>query len=183
MIVVEGLDNTGKTTLVNRILDEFPELEYRESIGNKHDLEVIQDQAHDEAFFWNKLKYTVGDRSRLISEFIYNPILKGRQYAFPFHSWLEMMGSFVQGLNLVVVCYRSRLQIVSSFDEREQLKGVRQHLTEIDDQYSRLPTLLRFINVAGEGQTYAMAWSFEKDPDVVVFNAVRRYLDQVKEVG
>lgn len=180
MIVVEGLDNTGKTTLVSKVLEEFPELIYRPSIGNKHDLNVIQEQAHDEAFFWDKLKYTIADRSRLISEFIYNPVLQGRALAFTFHSFLEMFGSFLQQENLVILCHRNRLQLGSTFDEREQLSGVRQHLGDLDNQYSALYHTIHFLTIAAEGHTEVMKWSFEQHSDTIVYNAVRRYIDRVK---
>lgn len=182
MIVVEGLDNTGKTTLVSKILEEFPELVYRPSIGNKHDVTQIIDQAHDEAFAWSKLKHTVADRSRLISEYIYNPILKKRPLAFSFHGFLEMFGSFLQQDNLVVLCHRNRLQIEGTFNEREQLGGVRQHLTDLDNQYSALYHTIHFLTIAGQGHTAVMKWSFEQHSDTIVFNAVRRYLERVKEV-
>jgi len=182
VIIVEGLDNTGKTTLVSKIIREFPQLVYRPSIGNKHDLELIREAAMAEAFEWDRLRYTVGDRSRLMSEFIYNPILQTRGLAYPLHHFLEMLGSFVQENNLVIICYRNRLAIENSFSEREQLKGVRQHLPELSHQYDRLGTMLEFLNVAAEGKTKVMNWSFDKHSEVVVYNEIRRYLHLVKEV-
>lgn len=180
MIVVEGLDNTGKTTLVSKILEEFPELVYRPSIGNKHDLNQIRDQAATEAFDWSTMKWTVADRSRLISEYVYNPILKGRPLAYPFHTFLEMFGTFVQQTNLVILCHRNRLHLEGTFDEREQLGGVRQHLTDLDNQYSRIYNVIQFLSIAGDGDTEVLKWSFEQHSETTVFNAVNRYIDRVK---
>lgn len=100
MLIVEGLDNTGKTTLVQWISEEYPQFEVQQSIGNNHDLRMIRLQAHDESSLNRPL--LLCDRSRLISEYVYNPVLKSRPIAYDLRDWLNMIGGFLTDRKSVV---------------------------------------------------------------------------------
>ena len=182
MILVEGLDNTGKTTLVERLLDDFPVLEYRPSIGNKHDREQIRKQAAEEA--WIQMPHVLGDRSRIISEYIYNPVLKRRPIAYPMDEYMEMLGGFARGHHLIIHCYRSVARIIDTYNDQDQLAGVRQNLAEIASRYDQVMHMLRFLFAVADSNSEICTYTFEPnkdrpDPYTTVLQYVRRYLREV----
>jgi len=75
MIIVEGADGSGKTTLVNLIKAAYPEFKSIHSPGPLS-LEVLK-----ERMFWNdeliKLDFVITDRFTMFSEFVYGEILRG----------------------------------------------------------------------------------------------------------
>lgn len=177
MIVVEGLDGTGKTTLVNQLLEEFPVLKGRPSIGNKHDLDVIYEGAQQEAF---TLPYNViTDRARIVSEYIYNPILNVRPLAFTFKEWMNFLGSFVQrSPHLLVFCHRHLGEVIDTWDHEGQLEGVREHLGEIDRMYEQVEDMYRYLFAVENRSSRVLTYNFKKIPYVYVSNAVRDYLKE-----
>lgn len=183
MIILEGMDNTGKTTLYEKLLEEFPQLSARPSIGNKHDLTQIRRQAEDEAWHPDKLRLTLGDRSRIISEYIYNPILNKRPIAFSLDTYTELLAGFARGHHLVVHCYRSTARIIDTWDATgEQLEGVRANLSEIAYAYDCVMQMLQFLFRVGEGGGKVIRYTFEPGNDAdlypVVTSAIRRYLHE-----
>lgn len=90
MIVVEGPDGAGKTTLVKRILEDIPNLELQPRVVSKNaeamvDLKqwVMDDLSKG---FGSRLY----DRHRLISEPIYGPLLRGdMEPGFDNTNWLS----------------------------------------------------------------------------------------------
>lgn len=79
MIIVEGPDGAGKTTLIRQLQERWPDLEVAPRVVSK-DAEAMVDLQH-----WVNLnlskgsQYKIFDRHRLISEFIYGPILRQEQ--------------------------------------------------------------------------------------------------------
>ena len=143
MILVEGLDNTGKTTLVSDLALRYPELAVRPSIGNKHDLSDIRKQAQDEAHGLPPL--TIADRSRIVSEYIYGPILKSRPLAYPFDLWMTYLSGFLHHRHLVIYCTRPLEKLQATFDEREQLSGVYENLEDLYATYQDFMDALRLL--------------------------------------
>lgn len=160
MIIIEGLDNTGKTTLAERILTDFPELQLRASIGNKHDLDMIRTQAQDEAMYDHPLM--VADRSRLISEYVYNPVLQGRELAFPYISWLFWLAHFTSKQHLIIHCHRDVDHITQSFEDQEQLEGVRENLFALDIRYIQMMEMIQLLfDVQEDNYSKIISWNFE----------------------
>ena len=160
MILLEGLDNTGKTTLAERIIQEYPRLHMRPSIGNKHDLNLIRMQAQDEAM--NDHPLMVADRSRLISEYVYNPVLGSRELAFPYISWLFWIAHFTSKHHLIIFCERDIDHIRSSFDEREQLGGVAANLYGLEYRYRQMMDMVELLfDVQTESNSQFIRYNFE----------------------
>lgn len=192
MIILEGMDNTGKTTLYDKLREEFPQLKARPSIGNKHDLDQVFSQARDEAWNASGLALTLGDRSRIISEYIYGPILQKRLLAYSMNDYMEMLGGFARGHHLVVHCYRSTSRIIDTWDATgEQLDGVRQHLSELSSAYDEVMHMLRFLFRVGGLGGRVITYSFEQrshgggfsfgDHYPIVTSAIRQYLHEEAE--
>lgn len=180
MIVVEGLDNTGKTTLVEKLCSDFPQLKHTPSIGNKHDLNQIADQA------WYMAEEAevdeIWDRSRIISEYVYNPVLNMRPLAFNKDSWFEMIRRWLQHPQLVIYCRRPIGHIFESFDEREQLEGVAGNLAALDRAYEGMMWFIEVLFQQSDPPKYIIEYNYEVDTYEEVRDSVARYLAEAKEL-
>lgn len=180
MIVVEGLDNTGKTTLVEKLCADFPQLKHTPSIGNKHDLNQIADQA------WYMVEEAlvdeIWDRSRIISEYVYNPVLNMRPLAFAKNSWFAMLQQWLLHPQLVIYCRRPVRHIFETFDEREQLGGVADKLPELDRAYEGMMWLIEVLFQQSDPPKYVIEYNYEVDKYEEVRDMVGRYLVEAKEL-
>lgn len=82
MIVVEGPDNSGKSTLIKWIKDEFPVKEIKHG-RHGPPLSALEIKARTEIILREAIKLrkereTIVDRFSLIGESIYGPILRGK---------------------------------------------------------------------------------------------------------
>lgn len=77
MIIVEGPDGAGKTTLINNILAAFPDLKVAPRVVSKETNALTDMQEWVNQNLSDGFQYKLFDRHRLISEFIYGPILRG----------------------------------------------------------------------------------------------------------
>lgn len=180
MILLEGLDATGKTTLADQLATQFPELTLRPSIGNKHDLDQIREQAYSEAHQRQDQMLMVADRSRIVSEYIYNPILAKREVAYPYLEWTSYLARFTMGRHVVVYCRQSLNDIGKVFHKQEQLEGVRENLPELFKAYEEFMTMLRFLfRVSGSGSV-VVPYRYQDPGDRVMLTVqVQRYLKEV----
>jgi hypothetical protein len=180
LILVEGLDNTGKTTLVTDLAHRYPELQMRPSIGNKHDLEQISRQAYDEAYLLSP--YVLADRSRIVSEWVYNPVLKTRPTAYSFRTWMTYIAGFVQQSQYVIYCYRPVEHIMKTFDERDQLSGVVENLQLLSHRYDQIMAMIDFLfELDGQHNTAVMYYNYEVDNPDLIYREVDGYLARIKE--
>lgn len=182
MIIVEGMDNTGKTTLVEELQQLYPKLTYRPSIGNKHDLNQIKEQAYEEAY--TPMPLVLADRSRIISEFIYNPILNARPIAYPWGQYMDLVKSFVRGHHLVIFCHRPLHELMKTFDSREQLAGVKENAAKIFKAYEEVEGMFRFLfrvsNSGSEVHDYDYA---DGVSHTLAVTKTKRYIEDEEAIG
>lgn len=179
LVIVEGLDNTGKTSLVGEILEHFPQLEHRPSIGNTHDPEQIARAANKEAHDYRGMKLVVSDRSRIISEFIYTPILKNRPVAYPYYLWMKYISALSRGHHLVIYMTRNIYEIQHSFDQREQLEGVYEHLWGLHDGYDNVMGMLDYLfrlQDPVKSEVWHTTFTSLRSP---LFERIERYIKEV----
>ena len=79
MIIVEGPDGAGKTTLIKNILDAYPDLEVAPRVVSKETNDLTDLQQWVDHNLAEGFQYKLFDRHRLISEFIYGPTLRKEQ--------------------------------------------------------------------------------------------------------
>lgn len=182
MITVEGNDNCGKTTLVHQLCKDFPQLKYHPSIGNKHDLGVIVEQAYYQVYEADVNE--IWDRSRLISEYIYNPVLNRRQLAFNPSIYFKYLNHWLQNPQLLIWCNRPIEKIRETFDERDQLGGVFEHLEELQHGYETFMAFIAwFFNIHQvDRPKYLIEYDFEKDSYEGVRDIVARYLVEAEQL-
>ena len=115
------------------------------SIGNKHDLTQIKRQAWAGLDEDRKNPLRLWDRSRIISEYIYNPVLKGRPFAFDVDEYFMMLAAYLKRPQLIIYCRRPLPRIRATLDERDQLAGVVNHLDELHEAYERFMGFMKHM--------------------------------------
>jgi thymidylate kinase len=166
MIVVEGCDNTGKTTLIQTLVARFPGLHSIKSPGPGAALGqwVIDELSKDDL-------YAIYDRF-FFSEYVYGPILRGKVcYSKAQQGRIRHLMRTQKPV--VIWCSRPLKRIAESFYDREQLEGVADNLPQIEEAYYRV--MMEFLN-----QTkipYFSAYNYESSSDLtVVTRVVQKYL-------
>lgn len=76
MIIVEGPDGAGKTTLIKNITEAYPDLEVAPRVVSKETKDLTDLQKWVDHNLAQGFQYKLFDRHRLISEFIYGPVLR-----------------------------------------------------------------------------------------------------------
>lgn len=141
-IIVEGMDNSGKTTLINSLKKEFGEqIEVIKPPGPFKDKEHIQSWTQETM---DRLKSSeddqvlVFDRFSLFSEPIYGPILRKKSLISQEEliKGCEALGNIEFPITLIYC--RPPLTTIKEFGEREQLKGVKKHARELQQAYDSL---------------------------------------------
>jgi hypothetical protein len=79
MIIVEGPDGAGKTTLIRQLQEKWPDLEVAPRVVSKDAEAMVDLQTWVNDNLSQGPQYKIFDRHRLISEFIYGPILRTEQ--------------------------------------------------------------------------------------------------------
>ena len=188
IITVEGLDSTGKTTLIEQLVKDFPGLKVIPSIGNKHDPVEIRRQAldwpnYDRQDYVSSQVY-IADRCRLISEMVYNPILKTRPLAFSPSEFLEVTRRWLFFPQLIIYCSRSKDRLLKTLHNEEQLTGVEEHLNELNEQYGKMMGTLEFLFDLYDNGSKIIVYSFDHERKDMKYpsvrNAVAQYLKLVE---
>lgn len=106
MIIVEGPDGAGKTTLINSIRQEYPDLELAPRVVSKDAESMVDLQQWVEENLRQGFQYKLFDRHRLISEFIYGPILRKHSApGFTDMGWVsESLYKFYKIEPLIIYC-------------------------------------------------------------------------------
>lgn len=138
MIIIEGCDNTGKTSLQQQVLERYPNM----MTGYKQERPPEDKQSYMDRF-WDFLGKSNGSTRNMVfdrfyfSELVYGPLLRGNVIFSPSEN--RMVRHLINEKSpLIIYCYRSPEQILSTFDEREQLEGVQERVTTIVNLYNEV---------------------------------------------
>jgi len=163
MIIVEGPDGSGKTTLIKLLKDELnipvaPRVVSKETKAMTN-LQDWVDNNLDEGF-----QKVIFDRYRLISEPIYGPILrKGQSEGFDSLMWLgPRLKRFYELEPIIIYCLPHLFTVVKNIGRDHDNDVVRPHIQAIYTAY-----------VAKAAMDYALApgrvhvWDYEHSPQVM----------------
>lgn len=104
-IIIEGPDGAGKTSLITKLTEVFPELHLMGRVVRKDtttDIDLVEWVRHDNMLTWQPNIY---DRHRLISEPIYGPILRRSSPGFDSWPWMvQMTRQFYSRRPFMVYC-------------------------------------------------------------------------------
>ena len=137
-LVIEGMDNTGKTTLARK-LEAALKGTYIKSLGHA----PVEDQVKlmDAVLADSQDHLIICDRWPTISEEIYGPICRGKSIfskdidsqdaRFEYHSMLWEADA------VIIYCRPHRGKVFDTIDEREQMEGVQTHAAALLDAYDK----------------------------------------------
>ena len=145
IIIVEGMDGTGKTTLVQQLAHRLevqptkfvgslgPSDDYRLDLVSRTRSEITELEIASAKGGSIKRLY---DRFPLISEAIYGPILRGRNcfggLYYPLRSRLLALET------VIIYCRPNRDVIQANVQQAPQMSGVLEHFGELLDAYDKL---------------------------------------------
>lgn len=108
MIIVEGPDGAGKSTLIKQILNEFPQLSVAPRVVSKETEALVDLRVWVDNHFLEDTKNVIFDRHRLISEPIYGPILRrqNQEPGFTDRDWMydSLVKLYIHTKPLVIYC-------------------------------------------------------------------------------
>jgi len=178
MIIVEGMDGTGKTTLVQQLAHRLgvqpekfvgslgPSDDYRlvlvdRTISEIHELEIASRERRP-----IKRLY---DRFPLISEAVYGPVLRGRNcfggLYYPLRSRLLALKT------VIIYCRPNREVIWANVQQGPQMSGVLEHFGELLDAYDKL-----FLELTETpGNSYITVYNYTQDDVQSLVNRIRRF--------
>lgn len=132
LVVVEGPDNAGKTTLIVTLAKQLRAVAMKIERLPQHvgDVETY----HEAVLNVNKqYRYaTVLDRHPAISEPIYGSIIRG-SHCLEFYS--RVVERCVNDMDWVIICLPPKDRVIGTLAERDQMPGVIDNIVRIYDRY------------------------------------------------
>jgi len=126
-IIVLGMDNTGKTTLVEQLADEYS-CNHIKSLGPGYTKEEMREEMLRKL---NIEDLVILERFSIFEELVYGPILRGVS-KFDKEDIEE-----IRKYDPIIIYCRPRNEVIFNFGDREQMKGVieeKEKLVEAWDQ-------------------------------------------------
>ena len=137
MIILEGPDGGGKTTLLETLLMKYPSIAMHEraSEGVKGPVAGLYEWTHRDLHTWDMQTLSFYDRHPLVSEYIYGPIIRGtidpRFHGTPLRRRLARRA-------LVIVCLPPLDTVRASVSADRDMPGVTTHIDAIWTSYASL---------------------------------------------
>lgn len=128
MIIVEGMDNTGKTTLIEQLSKALRIPTARTGTYPRE----IRDISH-----WSNWAAAcpwplILDRHPAISDLVYGPIIRKGTCSTP------EMAQAARRNNFLIYCCPPISEVISTFHVREQMKGTHENLRALYQEYDSL---------------------------------------------
>ena len=131
MIIVEGMDNSGKTTLAEHLAEKF-------KLPLMHSPKIRENMIQDALTILTLNPNAVMDRFSVISEVIYGPTLRRKIIFDTFVTrWIFYMDKLAQCKPLIFYC-RPPDEKIFDYGDREQMEGVKEHDKELLGAYDAL---------------------------------------------
>jgi hypothetical protein len=143
MIIVEGPDGSGKTTLIKNILDAYPDLTVAPRVVSKETNDLVDLQQWVDQNLAEGFQYTLFDRYRLISEFIYGPVLRKEQRAgFTSPAWVHgSLRRFYQLKPIIIYCLPPLSVVKMNIAGDETNRAVWDHVEQLYTAYLQRASL------------------------------------------
>ena len=143
MIIVEGPDGAGKTTLIRQIQERWPELEVAPRVVSKETKDLVDLQEWVNRNLSEGPQFKIFDRYRLISEFIYGPVIRKEQRpGFTDVTWVWHSLRRFERLGPIIIYCLPPLQVVKrNITGDESNRAVWDHIDGIYTAYLQRATL------------------------------------------
>lgn len=130
MIIIEGMDNSGKTTLCNHLKDRLDIPIYKGQIP-KGRQGMIQFQMS--AMYINQPM--IYDRMRVVSEMVYGPIIRNENM-FAKDGWFYI--NLLLKIRPLIIYCRPKDEYIYKFGSREQMEGVIDNSQKLLERYDQI---------------------------------------------
>lgn len=147
MIIVEGPDGAGKSTLVKQLQDLFPELKTGERGTDNRDL--LWTVTRSDTYNAMRLALTPEEPPRIWdrlfwSEFVYSPVV-GRECQFTDED-IALIPQVIAALKAPVIMCGPSFEVVQANAQRaHQMDGVNDGLARIYDSYKQIVGIRRYF--------------------------------------
>lgn len=139
MIILEGPDGGGKTTLLKELLNLFPEIPVHERASRSGPdggpVEDLYEWAERDVTSWPKKGVHFYDRHPLVSEYIYGPVIRERMDP-RFHT--TGLRRRVAHRALTIVCLPPLGAVSASVSAERDMPGVHTRIATIWELYASL---------------------------------------------
>lgn len=173
MIILEGPDGSGKTTLKDQLLEDMPKLfqahRHTDSMGPRTNLKRW---VEDELSWPGVLPCTIYDRHPLISEPIYGPMLRGNLApGFRNDTWyMTQWRKLIMKNPLIIFCLPPLEIVLENVHDvlKAQKPGIQPITTQVWYQYLTLFRRLRALN-----HTRAFRYDYSADNASGLYEIIR----------
>ncbi len=118
MIIIEGMDNSGKSTLASRISKKL-DIPYHHNIKPESHDKFVQGFFLQLAGSW---ELRIQDRFSPISELVYGSVVRDKSVLEACHfKYLDMM---LRGNHATIIYCRPKVETILNFKDRDQMEGV-----------------------------------------------------------
>ena len=132
-IIVEGMDGSGKSTLISRLIYEFPQLELvRNPLDDKQDFEKWWPQELDRQ---KSDRVPIHDRF-FYSELIYGPVIRGKLSVGDV--LINNVALFLRSHSLLIYTRPSVDSMIEAIHAQPQMEGVKAHFQDLVSMYDKL---------------------------------------------
>lgn len=166
MIILEGFDNSGKTTL-GRQLSNIYNYAYVHSPGPMDGGIRLENYALREIA---NPKPVIYDRFPVISDQVYAPIIRNLPSTFTVSKQGQIIKELFLAYPHIVIYCRPKDKTILNFGDREQMEGVKTSSKELIEAYDQL--------FYGDDTftPHFITYDYEKDPIDKVLNAIMPYI-------
>lgn len=136
MVIIEGMDNSGKSSLIDKLLPSYP-------------FSVIHSRTYwdEDPDHWVKGIQEVMeaatrrdifcDRFPVITESVYGPVLRGKNVLSDHPSWPDLLQELARVQPVIIYC-RPPLHKLVQWGTRGQMDGVKERALDLIAQYDRV---------------------------------------------
>lgn len=176
MIILEGPDGAGKTTLIQRINRRFavPVAE-RASDSIKGPVSDLCGWVDNDLLNWGRKPLYLYDRYPLISEPVYGPLCRQNVPERMTQGWMRSRLNTFRSMSLVIWCIpplETVLKNVGGDGPGKHMDGVAQSISAIWHSYAVMSNMW-----TGPGMTYNYATDNPGPQDTQLVNVLRRHVN------
>lgn len=139
MLIVEGMDGTGKSTLVKKLHENTGLPVHTRAVADQtgDPVDDLFQWAFDDVTTWDAQPLSIYDRHPLVSEYIYGPTIRGR-VAKGFRSRdAALLSAKMRKDAFVVFCVTDAKTIHENLKRIPQMDGVKDHTEQLYVEYTK----------------------------------------------
>lgn len=172
MILLEGPDGSGKSTLVTELLQRFPQLtvhpKFVPSSGVGDRTEIYDKVCEDTAHFIER-PIQIYDRHPMISEYVYGPVVRNH---LP-QEWQSPSARLMRGIianhALVVWCLPGLETVKQNISQDRDMDGVVDNIAQIYNTY---------LTVKALWPGHCVTYNYQEPLSGFVFNRIQMHIEK-----